>query len=98
MSKFDENLLSLHLLRLMLARSRSGHNDDERQTLGNLTLRIWTIFNLLRKQVMTLTPDVYISVFEDCHICQKRELFLLLVGRQSRALSVVTKHRARASL
>ncbi|MDE6019742.1 MAG: hypothetical protein K2H01_01915 [Ruminococcus sp.] len=29
--------------------SQSRHNDDERQTLGNLLLKIWTIFKYTQK-------------------------------------------------
>ena len=58
MSKFDKKSLSLRLQRRPTSSVRSRHNDNERQTLSNLILEIWTIFNLSRKQVMTLTPDV----------------------------------------
>ena len=92
MSKFDKKSLSLRLQRRPTSSVRSRHNDNERQTLSNLILEIWTIFNLSRKQVMTLTPDVCTSVPPWTAVyAQSVSFFLLLLGRQSRALSMVTQ-------
>lgn len=63
------------------------HTEDERQTLGYLILKIWTIFNVSTMQVTgnDAHAEVYISVFKDCHICQRRELLLVIHSGQSRA-------------
>ena len=42
--------------------SRSRHNDDERQTLGNLILKIWTIFKYTQKASDDAhAPRIYLS-------------------------------------
>ena len=69
---FDEIFVTLHL-RCALFRANRRHTEDERQTLGYLILKIWTIFKTM--QMTSNDAEVYISVFNDCHIYQKRELF-----------------------
>lgn len=55
------------------------HKEDERQTLGYLKLKIWTIFKPKQMTSNDAHAEVYIPVFTGCHICQKRELFYLLL-------------------
>lgn len=79
-SSYLYNCGALHI------RAYCGHIEDERQTLSYLVLKIWTIFN----KTMQMTSndahaDVYISVFYDCYIYQKRELLLVTHSWQSRA-------------
>ena len=82
---FDEFFVTLHL-RYVLFKTHRRHKEDERQTLGYLKLKIWTIFKSKQMTGNDAHAEVYISVLMDCHICQKRELFLLVTLRwQSRA-------------
>jgi len=81
---FDEIFVTLHS-RCVLLRAHSRHNEDERQTVGYLKLKIWTIFKPTQIASNDAHADVYISVFNDCHIYQKRELLLVTRRRQSRA-------------
>lgn len=71
---FDEIFVTLHL-RCALFRANRRHTEDERQTLGYLILKIWTIFKTMQMTSNDAHAEVYISVFNDCHIYQKRELF-----------------------
>ena len=71
---FDEIFVTLHL-RCALFRGNRRHTEDERQTLGYLILKIWTIFKTMQMTSNDAHAEVYISVFNDCHIYQKRELF-----------------------
>ena len=61
------------------------HTEDERQTLSYLILKIWTIFKTMQMTSNDAHAEVYISVFNDCHIYQKRELLLVTHSWQSRA-------------
>ncbi len=82
---FGKFFVSLHL-RCALLCAHSRHIEDERQTLGYLILKIWTIFNTIQIAGNDAHAGVYIPVLRDCHIYQKRELFyLLLMVGQSRA-------------
>lgn len=74
MSEFDKILVSLRL-RCALSRAHRKHTEDERQTLRYLILKIWTIFKTMQMTGNDAHAEVYISVFNDCHIYQKRELF-----------------------
>ena len=71
---FGKFFVSLHS-RCALLCAHSRHIEDERQTLGYLILKIWTIFKSTQIAGNDAHADVYISVFKDCHIYQKRELF-----------------------
>lgn len=66
-------------LRCALIRTNRRHIEDERQTLGYLILKIWTIFKTIQITGNDAHADVYIPVLMDCHIYQKRELFYLLL-------------------
>lgn len=74
MSEFDKIFVNLHL-RCALSRAHRKHTEDERQTLRYLILKIWTIFKTMQMTSNDAHAEVYISVFNDCHIYQKRELF-----------------------
>ena len=85
MRKFDKIFVSLRLRYAQYVANRR-HIEHERQTLGYLILKIWTIFNTIQITGNDAHAEVYISVFKDCHICPKREPFyLLLMVWQSRA-------------
>lgn len=71
---FGKFFVPLHLRRTLLS-AHSRHIEDERQTLGYLILKIWTIFKSRKIAGNDAHADVYISVFKDCHIYQKCELF-----------------------
>lgn len=71
---FGKFFVSLHLRYALLCVCRR-HIEDERQTLGYLILKIWTIFKSTKIAGNDAHADVYISVFKDCHVYQKRELF-----------------------
>lgn len=71
---FDEIFVTLHL-RAAPSRANRRHTEDERQTLRYLILKIWTIFKTMQMTSNGAHAEVYISVFNDCHIYQKRELF-----------------------
>lgn len=62
-------------LRCVHTRTSRRHTEDERQTLRYLILKIWTIFKTMQMTSNDAHAEVYISVFNDCHIYQKRELF-----------------------
>lgn len=62
-------------LRCALIRTNRRHTEDERQTLRYLILKIWTIFKTMQMTSNDAHAEVYITVFNDCHIYQKRELF-----------------------
>lgn len=51
------------------------HIEDERQTLGYLILKIWTIFKTMQITSNDAHAKVYISVFNDCHIYQSVSFF-----------------------
>ena len=72
--EFDKFLLILHLPCADFS-AHGRHIEDERQTLGYLILKIWTIFTTMKMTGNDAHAEVYISVFNDCHIYQKRELF-----------------------
>ena len=72
--EFDKFFLSLRLRCPPRGRNRR-HTEDERQTLRCLILKIWTIFKTMQMTSNDAHAEVYISVFNDCHIYQKRELF-----------------------
>lgn len=74
LSKFDEFFVYLRLQFAVYAAS-SRHIEDERQTLRYLILKIWTIFKTMQMTSNDAHAEVYITVFNDCHIYQKRELF-----------------------
>ena len=85
LSAFDKFFVTLHL-QCALIRAYRRHIEDERQTLGYLTLKIWTIFKTIQITGNDAHAGVYIPALKGCHISQKRELFyLLLMVRQSRA-------------
>lgn len=91
MSKFDKKSLSLRLRRRPTSSVRSRHNDNERQTLSNLTLKIWTIFDPTQKASDDAhARRIYLSPVWTAVYAKSVSFFLLLVGRQSRAVSVVT--------
>ena len=74
MRLFDKFFVTLRL-QYALLRAYGRHSEDERQTLGYLILKIWTIFKSTKIAGNDAHTDVYISVFKDCHIYQKCELF-----------------------
>ena len=91
MSNFDKQSLSLRLQRRPTSSVRSRHNDNERQTLSNLTLKIWTIFDPTQKASDDAHARcIYLSPVWTAVYAKSVSFFLLLVGRQSRAVSVVT--------
>lgn len=75
---FGKFFVTLHL-RCVHTRTSRRHTEDERQTLRYLILKIWTIFKTMQMTSNDAHAEVYISVFNDCHIYQKRELFYLLL-------------------
>lgn len=75
---FGKFFVTLHL-RCTHIRAYCRHIEDERQTLGYLILKIWTIFKTIQIAGNDAHAGVYIPVLTDCHIYQKRELFYLLL-------------------
>ena len=47
------------------------HIEDERQALGYLILKIWTIFKTMQMTGDDAHAEVYITVLHDCHIYSK---------------------------
>lgn len=62
-------------LRCALIRTNRRHTEDERQTLGYLILKIWTIFKSTQMAGNGAHADVYIAVLKTVPYTQKRELF-----------------------
>ena len=71
---FGKFFVTLHRWCVLLSACRR-HIEDERQTLGYLILKIWTVFNSTQMADNDAHADVYISAFRGCCIYQKRELF-----------------------
>lgn len=72
--EFDKFLLILHLPCADFS-AHGRHIEDERQTLGYLILKIWTIFKSTQMAGNGAHADVYIAVLKTVPYTQKRELF-----------------------
>ena len=91
LSEFDKFFISLPLRCASAKDMHRRHIEDERQTLGYLILKIWTIFKPTQITGNGAHAEAYIPVHPNRRIYHERELFYLLPVEAVQSRSMVAQ-------